>query len=35
MDTIGASKMKIVASLTLEPTAKGTKLIYSSDYEPP
>jgi carbon monoxide dehydrogenase subunit G len=35
MRTIGASKFKIVGSWTLEPTAKGTKLLYSMDYEPP
>jgi carbon monoxide dehydrogenase subunit G len=33
--TIGASKFKGKASFTLEPTAKGTKLTYSMDYEMP
>ena len=35
MRTIGASKLKIVCSWILEPTATGTKLTYSMDYEPP
>jgi carbon monoxide dehydrogenase subunit G len=33
--TIGASKFKGTDSFTLEPTAKGTKLTYSLDYELP
>jgi carbon monoxide dehydrogenase subunit G len=33
--TIGASKFKMTASYALEPTAKGTKLTYSMDYELP
>jgi carbon monoxide dehydrogenase subunit G len=33
--TIGASKFKGTDSFTLEPTAKGTKLTYSMDYELP
>jgi len=33
--TIGASKFKAGISFTLEPTAKGTKVTYSMDYELP
>ena len=33
--TIGASKSKMVNSWTFEPTAKGTKLTFSLDYEVP
>jgi uncharacterized membrane protein len=33
--TIGASKFKSTISFALEPTAKGTKLTYSYDYELP
>jgi carbon monoxide dehydrogenase subunit G len=33
--TIGASKVKMGTSWTLEPTAKGTKLAVSMDYEVP
>jgi hypothetical protein len=33
--TIGASKVKITDSWTFEPTAKGTKLTASMDYEMP
>ena len=33
--TIGASKLKMQMSYTLEPTAKGTKLTFSVDYELP
>jgi carbon monoxide dehydrogenase subunit G len=33
--TIGASKFKATLLITLEPTAKGTKLTYSMDYELP
>ncbi len=33
--TTGASKMKMGSSWTLEPTAKGTKLAISMDYELP
>jgi carbon monoxide dehydrogenase subunit G len=33
--TIGASKFKGTDSFTLEPTAKGTKLTFSMDYEMP
>jgi carbon monoxide dehydrogenase subunit G len=33
--TIGASKFKTTLLITLEPTAKGTKLTYSMDYELP
>ena len=33
--TIGASKVKMGGSWTLEPTAKGTKLTFSMDYELP
>ena len=33
--TIGAGDMKITESWTLEPTAKGTKLTTSMDYELP
>ena len=33
--TIGASKTKMVNSWTFEPTAKGTKLTFSLDYEVP
>jgi len=33
--TIGAGDMKITQSWTLEPTAKGTKLTFSADYELP
>jgi carbon monoxide dehydrogenase subunit G len=33
--TIGASKAKIAGSWTFEPTAKGTKLTVSTDYEVP
>jgi carbon monoxide dehydrogenase subunit G len=33
--TIGASKFKGTASFTLEPTAKGTKITYSMEYEMP
>ena len=33
--TIGASKFKSTILFTLEPTAKGTKLAYSYDYELP
>jgi uncharacterized membrane protein len=35
MRTIGASKFKSTILFTLEPTAKGTKLAYSYDYELP
>jgi len=35
MRTIGASKFKMTILFTLEPTAKGTKLAYSYDYELP
>ena len=33
--TIGASKFKSTISFALEPTAKGTKLTYSMNYELP
>jgi carbon monoxide dehydrogenase subunit G len=33
--TIGASKVKMGTSWTLDPTAKGTKLAVSMDYEVP
>lgn len=33
--TIGASKFKSTISYAVEPTAKGTKLTYSMDYELP
>ena len=33
--TIGTGKVKMTQSWTLEPTAKGTKLTYSADYELP
>jgi carbon monoxide dehydrogenase subunit G len=33
--TIGASKFKLTTSATLEPTAKGTKLTRTFDYELP
>ena len=33
--TIGAGKVKMTQSWTLEPTAKGTKLTYSADYKLP
>ena len=33
--TIGTSKSKMTNSWTLEPTAKGTKLAVSMDYEVP
>ena len=33
--TVGASKFKMSGSWTLEPTAKGTKVTYSMDYELP
>ena len=33
--TIGASKLKMQYSYTIEPTANGTKLIFSVDYELP
>ena len=33
--SIGGSKLKIKSSYTLEPTAKGTKLTSSADYELP
>jgi carbon monoxide dehydrogenase subunit G len=33
--TVGASKFKMHGSSTLEPTAKGTKLITTMDYELP
>lgn len=33
--TIGASKFKMSSLWVLEPTAKGTKLTYSMDYELP
>ena len=33
--TIGASKFKMTDLWTLEPTAKGTKLTFSADYELP
>jgi uncharacterized membrane protein len=33
--TIGASKFKMQGSYTLEPTAKGTKLTTTTDYELP
>jgi carbon monoxide dehydrogenase subunit G len=33
--TIGASKVKMNVSQSFEPTAKGTKLTISSDYEVP
>jgi len=35
MHTIGASKLKMQYSNTLEPTAKGTKLTITYDYELP
>jgi carbon monoxide dehydrogenase subunit G len=35
MRTIGASKFKMQGSHTLEPTAKGTKLTNTMDYELP
>jgi uncharacterized membrane protein len=35
MRTIGASKLKVNALRTLEPTAKGTKLTTTMDYELP
>jgi carbon monoxide dehydrogenase subunit G len=35
MHTIGASKIKSQQSMTLEPTAKGTKMTYTTDYELP
>jgi carbon monoxide dehydrogenase subunit G len=35
MRTIGASKFKMQQIVTLEPTAKGTKLTYIADYEVP
>ena len=33
--TVGASKFKMTGSYVLEPTAKGTKLTFSVDYELP
>jgi carbon monoxide dehydrogenase subunit G len=33
--TIGGSKVKMTASYTYEPTAKGTKMTYNMDYELP
>ena len=33
--TVGASKVKVTGAWTYEPTAKGTKLTYSQDYELP
>jgi carbon monoxide dehydrogenase subunit G len=33
--TMGASKFKGIEAFTLEPTAKGTKLTFSMDYEMP
>jgi len=33
--TIGAGKVKMTQSWTLEPTAKGTKLTYNTEYELP
>jgi carbon monoxide dehydrogenase subunit G len=33
--TVGASKLKMQASYILEPTAKGTKLTFTYDYELP
>jgi carbon monoxide dehydrogenase subunit G len=33
--TIGGSKVKMTASYTYEPTAKGTKMTYDMDYELP
>ena len=33
--TIGASTIKANVSQSLEPTAKGTKLTFTNDYEPP
>ena len=35
MRTIGASKLKLQQSMTLEPTAKGTKVTYILDYTMP
>ena len=35
MRTIGASKFKMHGSHTLEPTAKGTKLTFTMEYELP
>jgi carbon monoxide dehydrogenase subunit G len=35
MRTIGASKLKMQQSVTLEPTAKGTKATYIADYTMP
>jgi carbon monoxide dehydrogenase subunit G len=35
MRTIGASTIKANVSQSLEPTAKGTKLTFTNDYEPP
>ena len=35
MRTIGASKIKMTSSITLEPTAKGTTVTYSVDYKLP
>ena len=35
MHTIGASKLKMTGSHTLEPTAKGTKLTNTAEYELP
>ena len=35
MRTIGASKFKMTDLWTLEPTAKGTKLTYNTEYELP
>ena len=35
MRTIGSSKFKMKGSMILEPTAKGTKLTNSMDYEVP
>ena len=35
MRTIGASKLKSTSSMTLEPTAKGTKFTFSMEYEVP
>ena len=35
MRTIGASKIKMTSSFALEPTAKGTTVTFSEDYELP
>ena len=35
MRTIGASRVKMIVSQSFEPTAKGTKLTVTNDYEVP